>query len=255
MDDLTGAERLATRSRAVTLFALALLTLLAWTWLLQGAGMGTGAMPMDGMAEPAIAWDADRFLLIASMWWVMMIAMMLPSAAPLILLYGRVHRHSGDEPPTAPFLAGYLAVWLAFALLAAAFQGLLEQHGIVLAATMALPSGWLSAGFLIAAGLYQLTSLKDACLASCRTPADFLTRHYHPGRWGAWRMGLIHGAYCVGCCWLLMALLFVGGVMNLVWIAALTLLVAAEKLLPGGPWIARISGVLFILWGAATLFA
>jgi predicted metal-binding membrane protein len=250
MDDLTGAERLARRSRAVTIAALALLTLLAWAWLLQGAGMHSADMPMDGMAMP---WDANRFLLVASMWWVMMIAMMLPSAAPVIMLFARVHRHSGDSPPTAPFLAGYLAVWLGFALLAALLQGLLEQRGIVSASAMALPDGWPAAGLLFAAGLYQLTSLKDACLASCRTPSEFLTSHYRPGPSGAWRMGLIHGAYCVGCCWLLMALLFVGGVMNLAWIAALTLLVAAEKLLPGGPWIARISGAGLILWGAAIL--
>ena len=252
MDDVTGAERLAKRSRAVTLLALAAMTLLAWAWLLQGAGMHSQTMPMDGMA---MEWDASRFVLVAAMWWVMMIAMMLPSAAPVILLYARVHRHSGDAPPTAPFLAGYLAIWLGFALLAACLQALLEQSGIVSAATMALPSGGLAAGFLIAAGLYQLTSLKDACLATCRSPSDFLTRHYHPGRWGAWRMGLIHGAYCVGCCWMLMALLFVGGVMNLLWIAALTMLVAAEKLLPGGPWIARISGAGLILWGVAILLA
>jgi predicted metal-binding membrane protein len=245
MNDLTGVERLARRSRAVTIAALAVLALLAWAWLLQGAGMGSGAMPMK--------WDAGRFLLVSSMWWVMMIAMMLPSAAPLILLYGRVHRYSGDPPPTAPFLAGYLAIWLGFALLAAALHALLEQQGLVSAMTMASAAPWLSAGFLIAAGIYQLTALKDVCLSSCRTPSDFLTRHYRPGRWGAWRIGLLHGAYCVGCCWLLIALLFVGGVMNLAWIAALTLLVAAEKLLPGGPWIARISGVLFILWGAAKL--
>jgi len=255
MDDLTGTERLARRSRAVTLLALALLTLLAWAWLVQGAGMRSTAMSMDGMAEPAMAWDGGRFLIVASMWWVMMIAMMLPIAAPVILLYGRVHRHSGDAPATAPFIAGYLAVWLGFALLATALHGLLEQRGLVSATTMALPSGWVSASFLIAAGVYQLTSLKDACLSYCRTPSDFLTRHYRPGRWGAWCMGLIHGAYCVGCCWLLIALLFVGGVMNLAWIAALTLLVAAEKLLPGGPWIARISGAALILWGAVKLFA
>ena len=254
MEDLTGAERLAKRGRSITLISLAILTLLAWAWLLRGAGMdmGTSGMPMDGMT---LAWDAERFLIVAAMWWVMMIAMMLPSAAPVILLYARVHRHSGDSPPTAPFLAGYLTGWLGFALLAAALHGLLEQLGLVSAATMALPGGWLSAGFIIAAGLYQLTSLKDACLSSCRSPSDFLTRHYRPGAWGAWRMGLIHGALCVGCCWMLMALLFVGGVMNLVWIAALTLLVAAEKLLPGGPWIARISGATLVLWGAAILLA
>jgi predicted metal-binding membrane protein len=251
MEDVTGAERLAKRGRAVTLISLAILTLLAWAWLLQGAGMHS-TMPMDGMT---MAWDAERFGIVAAMWWVMMIAMMLPSAAPVILLFARVHRHSGDTPPTAPFLAGYLVVWLAFALIAAALHGLLEQVELVSAATMALPSGWLAAGLLIAAGFYQLTALKDACLSACRSPSDFLTRHYRPGASGAWRMGLIHGAYCVGCCWMLMVLLFVGGVMNLAWIAALTLLVAAEKLLAGGPWIARISGAGLILWGAAILLA
>ena len=252
MDELTGAERLARRSRATTLISLTILTLLAWAWLLQGAGMGSSAMPMDGMT---MAWDAERFGIVAAMWWVMMIAMMLPSAAPMILLFARVHRHSGDSPPTTPFLAGYLVIWLAFALAAAALHGLLEQNGLVSAAAMALPGGWLSAAVLIAAGLYQLTALKDACLSTCRSPSDFLTRHYRPGAWGALRMGFVHGAYCVGCCWMLMALLFVGGVMNLVWIAALTLLVAIEKLLPGGPWIARISGAGLILWGAAILLA
>jgi predicted metal-binding membrane protein len=201
------------------------------------------------------AWDIYTWLLMIAMWWVMMIAMMLPSAVPVILLFARVHRHSGDTPPTAPFLAGYLLVWLGFALLAAALHGVLEQFDLVSAATMALPAGWLSAGFLIAAGLYQMTALKDACLSACRSPSDFLTRHYRRGAWGALRMGLIHGTYCVGCCWMLMALLFVGGVMNLAWIAALTFLVAAEKLLPGGPWIARISGAGLILWGTAILLA
>ena len=106
---------------------------------------------------------------------------------------------------------------------------------------------------LVVAGLYQLSPLKNACLNRCRSPAEFITRHYRPGSLGAARLGLLHGAYCVGCCWLLMALLFVGGVMNLVWVAALTLFVAAEKLLPGGAWIARIAGIAFIGWGAALM--
>lgn len=253
MDALTGAERLAARSRSITLLALALLTLLAWAWLLGGAGMKSMAMPMEGM--PAMAWGANQWLLVISMWWVMMIAMMLPSAAPVILLFGRVNRQSGTSPPTSAFLFGYLAVWLGFALLATALQHLLEQGGLLSPMAMASLSPWLSGGFLIATGLYQWSPLKDACLSNCRTPTDFLTRHYRPGAAGAWRMGLVHGAYCVGCCWLLMALLFVGGVMNLLWIAALTLLVAAEKLLPGGKWIARLSGVALIGWGAATLLA
>ena len=183
------------------------------------------------------------------MWATMMVAMMLPSAAPAILLYARVHRHSTEAPPpTAAFLAGYLACWLGFALLAASLQ-----LAIASPVTMAVESRVGAAALLVVAGLYQLSPLKDACLNRCRSPAEFITRHYRPGSLGAARLGLLHGAYCVGCCWLLMALLFVGGVMNLVWVAALTLLVAAEKLLPGGAWIARIAGIAFIGWGAALM--
>jgi predicted metal-binding membrane protein len=118
---------------------------------------------------------------------------------------------------------------------------------------MALHGRPAAAALLIAAGLYQLSPLKDACLGRCRSPADFLARNYRPGASGALRLGLLHGAYCVGCCWMLMALLFVGGVMNLIWIAALTLLVAAEKLLPGGNWLARIAGMAMVGWGAMLL--
>jgi predicted metal-binding membrane protein len=182
------------------------------------------------------------------MWWVMMVAMMVPAAAPVILLYGRVHRHwSGPEsaPPTAAFLTGYLACWGGFALIAAGLQTLLVSP-----MTMAFASRDAAAGLLIAAGLYQLTPVKDACLSRCRSPAAFLSRHYRPGQPGAFRLGMLHGAYCLGCCWLLMALLFVGGVMNLIWVAGLTFLVAAEKLLPGGRLLARLAGVAMIAWGA-----
>lgn len=225
----------------MTIAALFLLSLLAWFYLLSGAGMDsmTGMAAMPGMAP------APAFLLVAAMWAAMMVAMMLPSAAPVILLYGRVHRHSSDAaPPTAVFLAGYLACWFAVALLAAAVQLAIAEP-----VAMTLQSRIWSAALLVAAGLYQLTPLKEACLSRCRTPAQFLSRHYRAGASGAFRLGLLHGGFCVGCCWLLMALLFVGGVMNLVWIAALTLLVAAEKLLPGGQWIARISGVALVGWG------
>lgn len=202
---------------------------------------------MPGMAGMT---HSPGWPLVAAMWVVMMVAMMLPSAAPAVLLYARVHRHavSGKAPPTGAFLAGYLACWSGFALLATALQ---------LAAaspmSMALESRWASAGLLIAAGLYQLSPLKDACLNHCRSPAEFLSRHYRPGPWGAARLGLFHGAWCVGCCWLLMLLLFVGGVMNLLWIAGLTLLVAAEKLLPGGIWIGRIAGLALAAFGVTRL--
>jgi predicted metal-binding membrane protein len=199
---------------------------------------------MDGMA------DGPGWPMVAAMWAAMMVAMMLPSAAPTILLYSQVHRHSlGSEssPPTSAFLAGYLACWIAIALAATAFQLALGR--------MELENPIAAAGLLIAAGLYQLSPVKDACLSRCRSPAQFISRHYRPGASGAFRLGLLHGAYCVGCCWMLMALLFVGGVMNLLWIAGLTLLVAAEKLLPGGKWIARVAGIAFIGWGAALLAA
>ena len=200
-----------------------------------------GMAGMESMASPGWA-------IIAAMWAVMMVAMMLPSAAPTILLYAQVHHHSrGDEgtPPTAAFLAGYLACWAVFAAIAAALQLALG--------TMEFASSGATATVLIIAGVYQLSPLKDACLSRCRSPAQFLSRHYRPGATGAFRLGLLHGAYCVGCCWLLMTLLFVGGVMNLAWVAALTLLVAAEKLLPRGRWIAWIAGAAMIGWGAYLL--
>ena len=206
---------------------------------------------MDGMGgTPASDWR-----LAAAMWAAMMVAMMLPSAAPAILLYATVHRRSAEPgpPPTAAFLAGYLACWAGFAAGAAALQVALERAALASPATMALVSSDAAAGLLVAAGLYQLSPLKDACLGRCRSPARFLSRHFRPGALGAARLGLLHGAFCVGCCWLLMALLFVGGVMNLAWVALLTLLVAAEKLLPGGAWIARIAGLAMIGWAAVLL--
>ena len=205
---------------------------------------------------PAMAWPTGRVLLTVSMWWVMMVAMMLPSAAPMILLYARAAGHgvSGSRPATASFLAGYLCAWAGFSLLAAVLQFTLEQLDLFAPMAMASQNRWLSAAILIAVGLYQLSPLKDVCLRHCQNPAQFLSRHYRPGSIGALRMGLLHGSYCVGCCWLLMTLLFVGGVMNLAWIALLTLMVAAEKLLPFGRWVALATGLACIVWGALVLF-
>lgn len=235
----------------MTIAALAGLIVLAWAYLLSGAGMDR----MSAMPSMDDGRSGDAFLVVAAMWGAMMVAMMSPSAAPTILLYGRVHRNAAgaSQPPTAAFLAGYLACWIGFALVAAALQLALERAALASPATMALHGRPAAAALLIAAGIYQLSPLKDACLGRCRSPADFLARNYRPGASGALRVGLLHGAYCVGCCWMLMALLFVGGVMNLVWIAALTLLVAAEKLLPGGNWLARIAGMAMVGWGAVLL--
>jgi predicted metal-binding membrane protein len=217
------------------------LALLAWVYLLSGAGMPS----MPGMAR------APGFATIAIMWWVMMVAMMVPAASPTILLYAHVHRHSNRPeapPPTAAFLGGYLACWLGFALIAAGLQ-----IWLIPPMAMALANHGAAAGLLIAAGVYQLSPFKDGCLSRCRSPAMFLSRHFRPGALGAFRLGALHGSYCVGCCWLLMALLFVGGVMNLMWIIGLTMLVAAEKLLPGGLWLARIAGIAMVVGGAALI--
>lgn len=225
----------------MTIAVLAALILLAWAYLLSGAGMPA----MSGMAP------SPAFATLVTMWWVMMVAMMIPAAAPTILLYAHVHRHSnGPEltPPTAAFLAGYLACWLGFSVIAAGLQSLLISP-----VSMALDSRGAQAGLVLAAGIYQLSPFKQSCLSHCRSPAIFLSRHYRPGALGAYRLGMLHGAYCVGCCWLLMALLFVGGVMNLIWVVGLTLLVAGEKLLPGGFWLARLSGMAMIAWSAVAL--
>ncbi len=195
---------------------------------------------------PIPTWPPGRWIVTLSMWWVMMVAMMVPSAAATILLHARAASfgsQSATPPPTGSFVAGYLGAWGLFAFGATLLQFALERAALLAPMAMASASRPLSGAVLVGAGLYQLTPAKRACLRQCRHPADFLSRHFRPGRAGALRMGLLHGAYCVGCCWMLMALLFVGGVMNLAWIALLTLMVAAEKLLPFGWAIAIALGV------------
>ena len=203
---------------------------------------------MAGMA-PAVPANVP---LVLAMWWVMMAAMMLPSAAPVILLYACVSNQRRGGPVIARswiLLSGYLLAWLAVAAAAAGLQLLATKAGLIDGMTMRATSCALAGATLVAAGVYQLSPLKNACLANCRSPALFLTRHWRPGAIGALRLGLVHGGYCIGCCWLLMALLFVGGVMNFLWIAALTALVAMEKLVRSGPQVARLAGLLLILWG------
>lgn len=273
-------ERLLRRDRAISVVGLAVLCLLAWAYVATGAGLGHSAwdmttlslfphkaagadmagMGMPGMASPQpTAWSAGRWALTVAMWWTMMVAMMVPSAAPAILLYARVCRHNAGRlegvqglAPTGAFLAGYLMVWLAFSLAAALLNWQLERTGL-LSAMAGSQSRWLSAAVLAGAGLYQFSPLQSVCLSHCRSPASFLSRHWRSGASGAIRLGGLHGAYCVGCCWLLMALLFVGGVMNLAWIGALTLLVLAQKVFPGGPWVARATGAALLAWAGATL--
>lgn len=182
-----------------------------------------------------------------------MVAMMVPSATPMVLLYrqvARTNRLAHQALGTGLFCAGYLVTWTLFSLVATALQWLLEGWAL-LSPMMRSQSVLLSGMILIGAGLYQFTGLKQACLRHCRGPLFFITRHWRPGLKGAFEMGVIHGVYCVGCCGALMALLFVGGVMNLLVIAAIAVIVLVEKLVPGGEWFAKGVGGIVIILGIA----
>jgi predicted metal-binding membrane protein len=264
---MTAIETLFKRDDAVVLAALLLLLLLAWLATLAGAGTGMDPLVMSGWMAPAAppapgsAWALSYWLVVFFMWVAMMVAMMLPGAAPMVLLYARVvcKAESGAgaarvRTAIAAFASGYLAIWILFSLFAVLVQFGLERIG-AMSAMMSVSPAYLAGGFVIAAGLYQLTPLKTACLNHCRGPAAFLVAHWRAGLSGAFRMGVAHGAYCLGCCAALMLLLFVGGVMNLVWIAGLTLLVAVEKLAPFGAVVARAMGAALIAGGAALLAA
>ena len=282
MAEVGVLEGVLRRDRVITFAALLVLSLAAWAYVIAGAGMGAPAwrmttfglppallggepaataagMPGMAAASTQATWEPQRFLLLIVMWWSMMVAMMVPSAAPMVLLYARVARGAhGVGRERAPgrsgwFVAGYLAVWLGFSLAAAALQEGLVRLAWISPGLMQGLTREFAAGVLLLAGLYQISPVHDVCLSRCRWPGTFLAQHYRPGVAGALNLGLRHGAYCVGCCWLLMALLFVGGVMNLVWIAALTALVAAEKLLPAGRWIGRAAGAGLIAWGLLLL--
>lgn len=264
----TVVERVFRYDGMVVAAALCLLTLFAWLFLLLGAGTGMDPIAMSGwllplQLPPALSaqWTPFYWLAAFGMWVVMMVAMMLPSASPTVLLFARVVRQAesqGRAPragaSVAAFASAYLSLWILFSLLAVAAQWALEHLG-VMSAMMSLRGGLLAGAVLIAAGLYQLTPLKTACLRHCRGPAQFIAAHWRPGVRGAWRMGITHGAYCLGCCAALMLLLFVGGVMNLVWIAGLTLMVAIEKLVPLGAVAAKAIALLLIAGGATLLAA
>jgi len=197
-------------------------------------------------------WSAADFLVTFGMWTVMMVGMMTPAAAPVLLLFAAMHRgHSAGRVPRAvgAFGVGYLLVWTAFSAGAAFAQGALH-HAATLSPAMATSSARLGGAILMAAGVYQLTPFKGACLTHCRSPLGFLMSHWREGTAGALRMGIAHGTFCLGCCWALMCVLFVVGVMNLLWVAAITIFVLVEKIGPAGAIVARAAGVVMIVAGA-----
>jgi len=245
--------------RAVVLAALAAVIAAAWAYLVLGAGIEMEMMDMGGgqLMVMSPEWTPAYAALIFVMWLVMMAAMMLPSAAPTILLVGALARHRSANPGTAPatavvFALGYLLVWCGFSIAATVLQWGLDAAGL-LSETMALGNAIFAGAVLIAAGVYQWTPLKDACLKHCRSPAQFLVQHWRRGAFGAIRTGIRHGMFCLGCCWMLMALLFVGGLMNLAWVALITLFVLFEKTMPWGGRMSQLTGSLLAVWGAVSL--
>jgi predicted metal-binding membrane protein len=236
--------------RAPVLALLILLPLVSWMWIVVMARDMYGPMTGASAWMMTAVWDVPHLALLWAMWAVMMAGMMLPSASPLLLLYGVAARRSASEASAASrqiyaLAAGYLSAWAAFSLGATALQRLLAKL-VFDSSMMEVNSPVLGATLLFVAGVYQLTPFKHACLRTCRSPLGFLMSRWRPGLAGAFRMGLEHGVLCVGCCWALMLLLFAGGVMNLAVIGALTVLVAFEKLTVLGAQGARISGVLLI---------
>ena len=232
---------------AVPLFAV---LIVCWAWIVVMALDMYGPMTGAGRWMMTTTWDAPHVLLLWAMWAVMMTGMMLPSAAPTILLYGAAVRRIHRVPARAIYAItfGYLTVWLLFSLLATALQRVLSEL-LLLSPMMELRSPIASATVLILAGVYQWTPLKQSCLTACESPLGFLMRRWRDDAGGAFRLGLEQGVACLGCCWALMLLLFVGGVMNLVVIGGLTVFVAFEKLGPFGAWGARISGVVLVAMG------
>ena len=261
----TALEAVLRRDRLIVIAALAAISLLAWADLVWLANdMAMGGMDMTGfrmipagrgwMMPTDVPWRAFEFGYVFLMWAVMMVGMMAPSAAPTILLYARVGRQAiAQRKPFAAsawFAAAYLLAWSVFSLVATAAQWGLDRAAL-LTPMMESASNVLGGVLLIAAGLYQWTPLKDACLSGCQSPLTFIMRHggFRADPPGALSLGFRHGLYCIGCCWALMVLLFVGGVMNLLWIAALAILVLAEKVLPFGRAVARLAGIVFVVGG------
>jgi len=259
----TFTETVLRRDRSVVLVGLGAIVVLSWAYLVYLAwGMsstmamsGTG-MAVDmgmGMAMPTVQpWGVVDYWLMFVMWAVMMFAMMTPSAAPMVLTYTKINRQQEDKSKpvwgTAVFFFGYLLIWTLFSAVATLAQGGLHA-ATLLSPMMETTSPILGGIILMAAGVFQFTPLKQACLSHCRTPLGYFMTEWREGKWGALVMGMRHGAFCVGCCWLIMALLFVAGIMNLFWIAVIAAYVLLEKVLPHGRKISWAFGVLMVGWG------
>jgi predicted metal-binding membrane protein len=246
----TWLETILRHDRAALAVVLIAIPLLAWTWVVVLAADMYG--PMSGASKwmMTMVWDVPHLLLLWAMWAVMMAGMMLPSATPLLLLYGGAARNRDGGESAAPRIyalaAGYLLIWATFSVAATILQRVLGR-ALLFTPMMEPATPYLAAGILIVAGVYQFLPIKHLCLQACRSPISFLMQRWRPGVAGAFRMGAAHGIYCLGCCWALMLLLFAGGVMNLAVIVALTVWIVFEKTSPFGEQAARLAGVVLLV--------
>jgi predicted metal-binding membrane protein len=257
MNGTASLEFVLKRDRAIVLASLIGITLLAWGYMVSEAHAmyHTGVCSCAGMnmsGPDTESWSTATLLPLFLMWTEMMVAMMIPSAAPMILTFATVNRKRREQErpyvPTGMFLLGYLVVWTAFSLVATLAQWVLHAKAL-LSPMMVNKSPLLGGALLITAGVFQWTPLKNVCLTHCHSPLSFLMTEWREGIQGALTMGLKHGAYCTGCCWFLMALLFVAGVMNIWWIALIAAFVLLEKVTPRGLLVGKFAGALLALWG------
>ena len=273
----TALEATLKQDRGILVTGLLAVIAMSWIWLLLGAGMDMDAFEMTWLSEPVgldtggqggatsampmlmnqfVEWTFGYALLMVFMWWVMMIAMMLPSASPMLLLFALINRkeRSRGRPfvPTGVFATGYLIVWGLFSVIATMLQWALDGTGL-LSSMMVSTSALLGGCLMLAAGAWQLTPIKQACLRHCRSPIGLLSSNWRDGCGGAFLMGVQHGIYCLGCCFFVMGLLFYGGAMNLYWIIGLAVFVLIEKLTPAGHWIGKAVGIGLLGWGGLVI--
>jgi predicted metal-binding membrane protein len=260
MNTVSTLESVLRRDRLITMAGLGGVTGLAWIYLMiKAMNMADTPMVMDGIAgiTQIKPWTPIDFVLILLMWIIMMIAMMIPSALPMILLFARVSRQAQEQghpvAPVSAFVSGYVIAWVGFCLGATLLQWAFDQTAL-LSPMMVSTSPILGGILLIVAGVYQWTPLKAVCLRYCRSPFEFIARHWRKNTFGALRMGIEHGIFCLGCCWVLMTLLFIGGIMNLLWIAAIAGFVLLEKVTPFGIQVGKISGLVLALAGVFVIY-
>jgi predicted metal-binding membrane protein len=260
MQAASSLEAVLRRDRVIVLVGLIGVTILAWAYMLYLAWDMQRSMSVDSMemgmsmaSAQLRPWGAVDFALMFIMWAVMMTAMMVPTAAPMILTFATINRRRREQEqpfvPTGVFISGYLIVWYGFAATVTLVQWALHQ-GALLSGMIGSTVPLLGGVILVAAGVFQWTPMKNACLKQCRTPLGFIMTEWRDGPKGALVMGTRHGGFCLGCCWSLMGLLLVAGVMNLLWVAVIAAYILVEKVMPAGHWLGRVAGLALIGWGA-----